>query len=72
MHLFKSKILAIPKGIFWDRSKTTKVSLSKCGLKFKASPEWLFAIATKGYDIFGEHCRKKNFIGFYYEVTTSR
>jgi hypothetical protein len=76
MHLFKSKILANPKGIVWDGSKTTKASISECGFKANTGCGWGVAIATEGYAISGEHWRKENFpfpgtILFYYEVTTS-
>jgi hypothetical protein len=80
MHLFKSKILANPKGIVWDQSKTeASISISECGLKLNKT---LFgvvsAIATKGCTITGgwEHCREENShipgTIFYYEVTMSR
>jgi hypothetical protein len=75
-YLFKNKILANSKDIAWDGSKT-KARISEYGLKLIATntrSEWVFAIATKGYDISGEHSRKENFqfpgsIVFYYEVT---
>jgi hypothetical protein len=76
MHLFKGKILANPKGIVWDGSKTeASISISKCELKLKSTNTgygWVFA--TKGYAISGENCRKENFqfpgtIIFYYEIT---
>jgi hypothetical protein len=77
MHLlFKSKILANPKGIVWNRSKTD-ASISECGLKATNTRRgWAFVIAMEGYAISGEHCRKENFqfpgtIIFYYEVTTT-
>jgi hypothetical protein len=77
MYLFKSKILANPKGIVWNRSKT-QASISECGLTATNTVfKWVFAIATEGYAISVEHCRKENsqFPGtilFYYEVTLSR
>jgi hypothetical protein len=77
MYLFKSKIHADPTGIVWDPSKTD-ASISKCGLKATSSTHFkgVFAIATKGFAISGEQCRKENFqfpgtILYYYEVTIS-
>jgi hypothetical protein len=78
MNVFKSKILiANPKGFVWDRSKTdASVNISECGLKATNTRyEFGFAIATEGYAISGEHCRKENsqFPGtilYYYEITS--
>jgi hypothetical protein len=75
MHLFKSKILANPKGIVWDASKSA-ANIFKGGLMAFTTTGvgigWICAIATEGYPISGEHCRKDNFrfpgAIFYYEV----
>jgi hypothetical protein len=74
--LFKSKILANPKGLVWDRAKTdASVNISECGLKAtNIRYEFGFAIATEGYAISGEHCRKDfqfpGTIVYYYEITS--
>jgi hypothetical protein len=76
--LFKSKIIANPKGIVWDGSKLT-ARIAEGGLTATYTAVGtgfggLFAIATEGYAISAEHCRKENYqflgnIVFYYEVT---
>jgi hypothetical protein len=68
--LFKGTILANPKGIVWNQSKT-KARISEWGLK-AGNPggggHWVFA--TEGYAISGNFPSSGTIV-FYFEVTMS-